>query len=261
MLNVFGLSAAQFETFLLVFIRVSAMLTIFPVFAAPQIPRLARFGLAGVISFIIYRTTTLQPMSGGFYEFGAAVLSQIVLGMVVGFVASLVFTGIQFAGEMLDLQIGFAVANVINPTTQQQVTIVGEFQLAIATLIFLMTDAHHLLLQGIAGSFTLLPLPYIQMDPSVGGHIVNFMDQAFQIVFKIAAPAAVSLFVVNVALAFMARVAPQMNVFVVGLPLQIGVGMIMLAVSLPLLTTVAPQLYADVAHQMDTVMRGMRPPG
>ena len=258
MVDIFGLSGAQFETFLLVFIRISAMLVIFPIFSAPQIPTLLRLGFAGLMSFIIYRAVPMAPMSGGVYELGVAVLSQIVLGMVVGFVAALVFTGIQFAGEVLDLQIGFAVANVINPTTQQQITIVGEFELALATLVFLITDAHHLLIQGIAGSFTLVPLPYINLDPSVAGNIVLFMDQAFQIVFKIAAPVAVSLFIVNVALAFMARVAPQMNVFVVGLPLQIGVGLIMMAVSLPLLMTVAPQLYDNVAHQMDAVMRGMR---
>lgn len=257
MVDVFGLTAQQFETFLLVFVRVSGMLFVFPVFSAPQIPVLLRLGLSTLLSFMIYRTIPAVSGITGIYDLAAGVLSQLVLGMVVGFVASLVFIGIQFAGELIDLQIGFAVANVINPTTQQQVTIIGEFQLALATLLFLVTDSHYFLLQGIAGSFHLAPLPFITLDPTVAGNIVGFLGQAFLIVFRIAAPVAVALFLTNVGLAFMARVAPQMNVFVVGFPIQIGVGLVMLAISVPLLGTVGPVLFQGVTQQMDAVIRGM----
>lgn len=259
MVDVFGLTAQQFETFLLVFTRVSAMLFVFPIFSAPQIPRMVRLGLGALIAFLIFRTVPVVSPVGTIYDLIAGVVSQLVLGMIVGFIASLTFAGIQFAGEIIDLQIGFAVANVISPTTQEQVTIIGEFQLTLATLVFLLTDAHHVLLQGIAGSFNLVPLPFITLDPSVASNAAIFLSQAFTIVFKIAAPVAVALFITNIALAFMARVAPQMNVMVVGLPIQIGVGLIMLGISIPLLGTVGPQLFSDVAHQMDAIMRGMRP--
>ena len=257
MFDVFGLTAQQFETFLLAFVRVSAMLFVFPVFSAQQIPLLLRLGFGTLLTFIIYHVIPPVTGIGGMYDLVAAVVSQLVLGMVVGFVASLVFTGIQFAGELIDLQIGFAVANVINPTTQQNVTIIGEFQLTLATLVFLITDSHHFLIQGIAGSFHLAPLPFITLDPSVAGNIVLFLGQAFLIVFRIAAPVAVALFITNIGLGLMARVAPQMNVFVVGFPIQIGVGMLMIAFSIPLIGTVGPQLFAGVAQQMDAVMRGM----
>ncbi len=78
-------------------------------------------------------------------------------------------SAIQFAGELIDLQIGFAVANVLNPQTQQNITIIGELQLAIATLIFLITNSHYLFIEGVAGSFNLVPLPFIHLDPSVDG--------------------------------------------------------------------------------------------
>ncbi|MDE2483189.1 MAG: flagellar biosynthetic protein FliR [bacterium] len=258
MVDLFGLSAAQFETFVLVFLRVSTMLFVFPVFSAPQIPSLVRLGFGLLISFLLYRSVPLVHLSPDLYGLVLAGASQVVLGIIVGFVAALVFTGIQFAGELIDLQIGFAVANVINPSTQQNITIIGEFQLAIATLIFLATDSHHLLIQGIAGSFGLVPLPFINLDPSVAGNVVLFFTQAFLIVFKIAAPVVFALFLTNVALAFMARVAPQMNVFVVGLPIQVGVGLVVMAFSIQLLGSVGPQLFASVAQQMDTIMRGMR---
>ncbi|MGZ3515728.1 MAG: flagellar biosynthetic protein FliR [Vulcanimicrobiaceae bacterium] len=255
--DVFGLSQAQFETFLLVLVRTASMIAVFPVFSASQIPRYVKVGLAMIISFVLYHVVPQVAPLHTIYELAVAVLSQVVLGLIVGFVAQLVFTGIQFAGQILDIQIGFAVANVINPTTQQQVTVLGEFELTLATIVFLVSDSHLLLLQGIGGSFNLVPLPYINLDPSVAGNLVTFFGQAFLIVFKIAAPASISLFLVNLAFGLMARVAPQMNVFVVGFPLQIGVGFAMLAISIPLLVGVAPQLFADVPHQLDAVMRGM----
>lgn len=256
--ELFHISQGQFETFLLIVVRVSSMLFVFPVFSAQQIPILARIGLAFLFGFILMHTVPAMAPLADVGELLAAVVSQVVLGVMVGFVAYLVFMGIQFAGEILDMQIGFAVANVINPTTQQQVTVIGELQLTLATLIFLMTDSHLVMLQGIGGSFHLVPLPFINLDPAILGNVMGFVQDAFLIVVKIAAPPAIALFLVNLALGLMARVAPQMNVFVVGFPLQVGVGLMMMAVSLPLLGYVEPQLFHGSASQMDTLMRSMR---
>ncbi len=258
MLDIFGITGAQFQTFFLIFVRVSTMLFVFPIFSAPQIPIQTRFGLGALISFLLLRTVpTLAPFTS-LVGLVIAILAQIALGAIVGYIASLVFAGIQFAGELIDLEIGYAIANVISPTTQQQVTIIGEFELALATLVFLATNSHLLLIAGIAGSFNLVPLPYIHMDPSLAGNVVGILASSFDIVFKIAAPAAIALFITNISLALMARVAPQMNVFVVGFPIQVTVGLITLAASLPLLATVGPQLFDQLSRQMDTVMRSLR---
>jgi flagellar biosynthesis protein FliR len=256
--DVFGVTVPQLETFFLILVRVFSMLAVFPIFSAPQIPRHVRFGLGALISFILFRIVPPVSLQPNFYELIAAIVAQVVLGVIIGFIASLVFVSVQFAGELIDLQIGFAVANVINPTSQQNITVIGEFELAIATLIFLATDSHHLLIQGIAGSFTLVPLPFINLDPSVMSNAVTFLSLALLNVFKIAAPPAAALFITNVALSFMARVAPQMNVFVIGFPMQIGIGLTVLALSLGLLGVVGPDIFHDVARQMDAVMRGLR---
>ena len=258
MLDIFGITAAQFQTFFLIFVRVSTMLFVFPIFSAPQIPLQTRFGFGALIAFLLFHTVpTLAPFTN-LVGLVIAIVAQIALGMIVGYIASLVFAGIQFAGELIDLEIGYAIANVISPTTQQQVTIIGEFELALATLVFLATNSHLLLIAGIAGSFNLVPLPYIHMDPSLAGNVVGILASSFDIVFKIAAPAAIALFITNISLALMARVAPQMNVFVVGFPIQVTVGLITLAASLPLLATVGPQLFDQLSRQMDTVMRSLR---
>jgi flagellar biosynthetic protein FliR len=257
--NMFGLSTGQFESLLLVLVRVSAMLALVPVFSQTQLPRLTRFGIGALLALIVART--LPPMAplGGLGELVVAILAQFFVGLVFGFVAFLLFTGIQFAGEIIDIQIGFAVVNIVNPLTSQSVTVIGEFQLALATLLYLAVDAHHVLLAGIVGSFTLVPLPFAGAPELVAGDVVRFFSQALFIVFQVAAPVAVALFLVNVMLGLMARVAPQMNVFIVGFPLQIGVGLVMLIVSLPLMGAVFPSLVDTSARQLDTVLRAMGP--
>ncbi len=258
MLDVFHLTTGRFETFMLVLIRVSVILFMLPVFSAPQVPRLVRLGLGLFISFAVFQTVpTIAALD--LAGFVTAVISQALVAFVFGYVSYLVFMGIQFAGEVLDLQVGFAVSNVINPLTQQQITVIGEFELAIATLLFLVTDSHLLLLQGIGGSFALVPLPFAGFGPSVVTSVGAFFAEAVLLVFKIAAPVSLAVFVVNVGLGLMARVAPQMNVFVVGFPLQIMVGLVMLIVCMPLLGAVLPDMFAEVPRHIDTVLRGMAP--
>jgi flagellar biosynthetic protein FliR len=257
--NLFGIGTAQFETTLLVLVRVTAMLSLVPIFSQTQIPQLLRFALGLVIAFVIVRTVPAMPPLHGLGELAVAIASQVFVGVVFGFVAFLLFTGIQFAGEIIDIQMGFAVVNIINPLTSQSVTVIGEFQLALASLLYLAADAHLALLAGIAQSFQLVPLPFAATPELVAGDVVRFFTQALFIVFQIAAPVAIALFLVNVMLGLMARVAPQMNVFVVGLPIQIIVGLVMIVVSMPLFGAVFPSLLDQSQHQLDTVLRAMRP--
>ncbi|MBV8751211.1 MAG: flagellar biosynthetic protein FliR [Candidatus Eremiobacteraeota bacterium] len=256
--NVFGLGTGQVETLFLVLVRVSAMLALVPIFSQTQIPQLVRFALGLMLAFVIARTVpAIAPVGLG--ELTVAVLSQVFVGLVFGFVAFLLFTGIQFAGEIIDIQIGFAVVNIINPLTAQNVTVIGELELALATLLYLAVDAHHALIAGIAGSFTLVPLPFAGAPELIAGDVMRFFAQSLFIVFQIAAPVAIALFLVNIMLGLMARVAPQMNVFVVGFPIQITIGLVMLIVSLPLLGTVFPSLVDTSVHQLDTILRAMGP--
>ena len=259
MMNLFGLSQAEIETFLLVFVRCTTIITLLPIFGATQIPALVRIGLGFLVSFVVFKSVPPMPVFTGLDQMFLAIISQLVVGLLFAFVTQMVFMGVQFAGQILDLQIGFAVANVINPTTQQQVTIIGELQLALATLIFLISDSHLAFFQGIGGSFQLLPLPWIQLSDPAQASIVTFFTQALLIVFRIAAPAAITMFIVSLSIAFLARVAPQMNVFVIGFPIQIMVGFTMLILTMPLLGYALPGLFGQVPRQLDTLMRSLAP--
>ena len=255
--NVFGYSPAQFETLLLVLVRLSAMLFVSPIFSNLQIPRLLRIGIALVLAFIVSRTIPAIAPLNGIGDLAVAIFAQVGIGLIFGYVAYLLFIGIQFAGEIIDVQVGFAVVNIINPLTSQSVTVIGEFQLALTSLLYLTVNAHHALIAGMASSFRLVPLPFVTLPDVVAGDVVRFFTQAMFIVFEIAAPVAVALFVVNVMLGMMARVAPQMNVFVIGFPLQIAAGLLLLIVTIPLLGAVFPSLAQQSNDNVATILRAM----
>jgi flagellar biosynthetic protein FliR len=258
--NLFGLTFAQFETFMLVLVRVSVILFMLPLFSATQVNRMVRFGLGLAVTFVVWHTVPpVAPLDLG--GLTAAVLSQALVGFIFGFTAFLVFVGIQFAGEVMDLQVGFSIVNVINPLTSQNVSVLGEFQLALASLIYLTANAHHALFRGLSGSFNLMPLPFAGVTPLLEHDIMGFFSQAFFMVFQIAAPIGIALFLTNIGLALMTRVAPQLNVFAVGFPLQIMIGLTMMIISLPLLEVVLPQVFSQTPREIDAVLRAMRAPG
>jgi flagellar biosynthetic protein FliR len=259
--SLFGLTVGQFETFLLVAVRTTFIIFLMPVFSSAQVPVQVRFGLGLLVSFIVWQVVPTMPPFAGIGPLTAAVASQALVGLVFGFIGGLVFTGIQFAGEILDITVGFSIVNVINPLTSQTVSVLGEFELALASFIYLIGNGHHYLFEGIAGSFSLVPLPFAVIQPGLENDVVGFFSLAMWLVFQIAAPIAISLFVVNVGLSLMARVAPQLNVFAVGFPLQILVGLTMIIVSLPLLVAVLPQVFAQTPGELDAVLRLMRSPG
>ncbi len=242
-------------------VRVSVILFMLPIFSSAQVNTLVRFGLGLAITFVVWSTVPPMPLLDGIGPLTAAVFSQAFIGFVFGFVAFLVFVGIQFAGEVMDIQVGFSIVNVINPLTSKNVSVLGEFQLALGSLIYLISNAHHFLFQGLAGSFTLLPLPYVTITPGLETDLTGFFGQAFFMVFQIAGPIGVALFLTNVGLALMARVAPQLNIFAVGFPLQIMIGLTMMMLSLPLLEDVLPQVFEQTPRELDAVLRAMRAPG
>ncbi|TAM57860.1 flagellar biosynthetic protein FliR [bacterium] len=258
MTSVFGIPPGTFETFLLVFVRTAVTLSLIPVIGGPQFPLQAKIALAGTIAFLVFKTMhPLVPLPS-LYALAGAVLAQVLIGVVIGYIAFLVFMAVQFAGEIVDLQIGFSIVNVVNPLSQQQVSVIGQFELIVASLLYLATDSHLLMIAGLADSFKTVPLPYVAFSGGMQQDLGVFIGQSFLLAIKIAAPVAAALFVTNLALGLMARVAPQINVFIVGFPLQIGVGLIMVALTLPLLGYLLPPAFSGIPQQVQTTLSTMR---
>jgi len=223
------------EGLLLVIGRTSGLFIISPVFSGRQIPIQIKIilviFLSGMIAFINPIMTEVLITNSGMFLIALGM--EVLIGYTLGFVAYVIFAGIQLAGQLMDMQMGFGIVNVIDPQSGTQVPLIGNFQYLLAIMIFLGVNGHHLLLRALNDSYQLVPV----LGTSYDGQILEFMMEMglymFVIGLKLAAPVVAALFMADLALGFVARTVPQMNVFVVGLPLKIGAGLLMVMMTLP----------------------------
>jgi flagellar biosynthetic protein FliR len=252
--DLFGLVQNQVGFFLLVFIRITGIFMMAPVFGSSNVQGYVKAGLALAISIIlfpvIYNAHVTIPDQLLPYVF--AVAGEFTVGLILGFVSSLVFSAIQMAGQILDTQIGFGMVNVIDPLSGQQVPLIGNFYYFLAILVFLATNGHHVLLTALFTSFKLVPVSGLVVQSGLTAFIVDLLGGMFVIAMKISLPVLVALLMTDVALGMLARTMPQLNIFVVGVPGKIIVGIFVLSLALPFyiffLELAFNAMYKDVYH-------------
>lgn len=226
----------QFHVFLLILLRVSALLMVAPVFGHRAFLARAKIGLAFMVSLIVFPLIGGEGLDvpHGIWPYAFMMVREIVMGVVLGFAVLLVFVGVQFAGQLVGLQMGYGIVNVIDPQSSEQVSIIGQFLNLLALLGLLTLNGHHMILTGLVKSFTAVPLGGVVFKEPVITKIIGLSGTVFIIALKISAPILVALFLVSVAMGILARTVPQMNVFIVGFPVQLAVGTLVLMLSLPL---------------------------
>lgn len=256
-MDIFNINLADYESFLFVFSRVAAIIMFAPILGSAQIPSRLKIGLALVFSVLIFsmvRTLPL-PQPKGLFDFGIFMATDAMIGLAIAFAMRLVFSAVQLAGTLVDFQMGFGVVNVIDPQTQAQVSITAQFQNILAVLIFLAADAHHMIIGAVVESFRLINPAQVDFANITPEFILKMFSSMFIIAVKIAAPIMAILFFLAVGLGLVARTVPQMNVFIVGFPLQIGVGLIMIALSMPFFSIIIQNEIAQLPAQLVGLMR------
>jgi len=161
-----------------------------------------------------------------------AVVRELSVGFVIGFAVSLIFVGLQLAGRLTGQVMGLGLANVINPFSESQVSIIGQFFFFFGVLIFLGLRGHHMLIEGLAGTFATIPVGGAVFRQGIIDLMVQLLGDSFILAIKVAAPMLVALFVTMLALGFIARTVPQLNILIVGFPVSIIVGLVLIALSL-----------------------------
>lgn len=246
----------SFSGFLLVLVRVSSFFVTMPIFAHRSVPVMHRLGLSFFLAWIMYYTIDIPEfeIDGTYY---ILIIKEALVGLMIGFVAYMLLTAIQIAGGFIDFQMGLAIANVIDPQTGVQSPLVGQYLYTCALLFLLATNGHHLLLDGIFYSYQFIPIDqlFIRFDnENLLQFVVKSFNQAFIIAFQMAIPVVGSLFIVDVALGILARTFPQLNIFVVGIPIKILVSFIVLLIVMGITMTVVGQLFEYTLYIMRELM-------
>ncbi|MFH2054992.1 MAG: flagellar biosynthetic protein FliR [bacterium] len=254
-----GLTQDNVLIYLLTTFRVAGLFAIAPVLGHRLVPVQVRIPLTLLLAYFLFSYTGSVPIELGesLWPLAGLALREFGFGVLLGFLFQILFLGVQFGGGVIGYQIGFALVNVIDPSTSTNVSIISQMKLLIATLVFLLINGHHVVLQALFESFKLVPLGQISLNTLAAEGIVRFAGETFIIGVKLAAPVVVTLFVTDLCLGILARTMPQMNVFIVGFPLKIGVGLFILATTLPLFGYVFTKLFDSTSIEVMQITRGL----
>lgn len=240
--------------FMLYFCRIASFFVVAPVFSARNVPAHFKIGIAffvTLMSFTIVGNSSPIPLDSLYL---LSVFREILVGVLLGFVAYLFFTAIQIAGSFIDIQMGFGIANVIDPMTGASSPVMGNLKYIIATLLFLSLNGHHLLLKAIMESYEWIPLSNDLFTKLYSGQMAEFMLKTFSTVFslsfQISAPFIAAFFLTDVGLGLLARVAPQFNIFVIGMPLKVLVGFMLLVLLFPGYQFIFKDLFTSMLDSM-----------
>ena len=260
MLDFFELLQSSVAVFLLMLTRVSGIFVAAPFFGSMNIPVYFRAGAAFAMTLLLFPVVNdmgivMAPPTVIMY--GYYVLSELFIGWLIGFVAYMVLSAINMAGKVMDMQVGFAVVNVMDPTSGQQVPLIGSFLYNLTIIVLLVTDGHHMIISALMESFRVVPMLELSPDQSLPMLIAKLTTGIFLTGMKIAMPLTFAILLTNVGLGILARTMPQLNIFVVGLPLQIMIGMTTLLMLLPFyvmyLDVIFDAVYGNISLALKTL--------
>jgi len=253
------ISLPQILLFLFIFLRVTAMTLTVPVFDTRNIPATFKVGLCFAITLVLYPITRLDPISTmpSLIPLVIGIAGEILIGVIIGYMIRLVFTAIQLAGELVAFQMGFSVANVIDPMSNAQVPVISQMIYMFAILIFLTTNAHHWVIRALVESFTLIPPYGFHASGGLMARFTQAADNLFVTAVRVGAPVIVALLLVSLGLGLVGRTVPQMNVFMVATPVNILIGFFFLSLSLPMMLTFLTQLMGGLGKELVQIMKLM----
>jgi len=260
----FNALIADGQIFLLVFARIIAMMLITPIMSSTAFPAPARAGLAFFTAMAVFPMAKalnfIIPDYGLLYA--VLVVGEVLIGIIMGFIIILVFTVFQIAGQMFSVQMGFGASQVYDPLSQIQIPLLGQFLNLIAMLVFLVTGGmKKIFLTGIYRSFSVVKASdlFAQQDMLVS-YFTGILGNLFEQSIIIAIPIMGTLILLSVTMGLLAKAAPQMNLLMVGFPIQISVGFIMMLAAMPFLiekfTIIIDSGFEQILTILDSAYRG-----
>lgn len=252
-----------FELWGLSIARVMGVFIQGPIFGSKHITMKARVAMAIVIATALFpNLPTPQNFHYNLAEHLLIIFVNVMIGLVIGWVSYLTMTTVQFAGELIDVQLGLSIAASFDPSAGGTVNLLRRFHFYVAMLVYLMIDGHHSLITAIYRSFEAVPIDSKTFLTGTLVHEIIWLTNDLLLVgIQIAAPALAALFIVQMALGLVARASPQMNVFMLAFPVNITVGTALLAVSMPQLTKKLIWMFNDNYHTVIKFIVYMKPGG
>ncbi len=244
-------SIDNFEIFLFVLVRITGFIFTAPFFSLRNVPVRVKTGLSIFLTAILFYSVPYStPEYTGVIEFAMLIAKEALAGAIMGLFANIAHHILAFAGQIIDMEIGFSMVNVMDPVTSVQTTITANLYGYLVLLIMLITNLHHYFLKAVIDSFQIIGIGKAQLDPQAYLVMIQFITDYFIIGFRIVLPIFAAILVVNAILGILAKIAPQMNMFVIGMQLKIFVGLVVLAMIMELIPSVADFIFNKMREML-----------
>lgn len=249
----------DFITVFFIFLRASGLFFTAPFFSENVIPVLAKIFISMIVAYIVF--FFVKPFEFN-YDQGLLMLAligikEILIGMIIGFSLNFIFYGINFAGSLIGFDLGLSMAAVFDPNSEIESNIIGRILFFASLLIFILINGHHYIVRAVSLSYQLIPIGELKFTDSLLTLMIKLSAGVFAIAIKIAAPILVSFFLLYIGMGIMSRMIPQMQIFFVVQPLQIGLGIFLLVVFLPVLFFVIKGLLGSLEESILNLIRAM----
>lgn len=246
----------QITVGLLILLRISALVIFMPMLGHKLIPSQVKIGIIVLLTVLIYPivadSVTLIPLDP--VAFAAIAMQEILIAGALALFGQLIFASAQFAGQIMSFQMGMTVANVFDPVTNSQQSVLSQVGLTIAMLLWVSVGAHHIFISALIDSFRLFPIDQPWSFPGLLA-LTDAASQMFVLSLKIAAPIMLLLTFVYIALGLLSRAVPQIQVFFVSFPLTVGLGLLAFAFSMPAFVYLIHNAFESLSMQVPLFLR------
>ena len=258
------INAQNIEYFFLVFIRVFTIIVFLPVIGYENIDIRVRLLFSMLTAIICFPLAMhgAAPSDGSLAMFTAFAANEVLIGLIIGFIPLFLFAGFEFAGELIGMQMGLSMMSYFDPTTNMNISTVARLKYILLMLIFLLIGGHIFFIEAIGKSFEIIRLG----EPAFSGFagivqiVLTNIKEIYVIGFKAGAPVVAALFLIEAGLGLVSKTVPQMNIFLVGVPLKILVGLAMLLVIIGYVINLFTGYWAQIQGDMLDVINLLKSP-
>jgi flagellar biosynthetic protein FliR len=248
------------QLFALVVVRVTSFFFNMPIFGGQYIPNTVKIGAGVGLALVIFPLVpqAVVPSEAPLLmDFGVFILKEFLVGVTTGFMVSIFILGIRFTGILIGQNMGLMMANVVDPESNMQVSILEQIHYLVFLFVFLSLNGHLTIVRCIVDSYSMIPIGGFNFHSDIIIMIVNTLSKMFKIGFNIAMPVFGALMIVTVLLGFVAKVAQKVQVMLLSFPLRIIVGIIILSLAFPMMMEIFFNTFEEIKLEMYKIMQTM----
>ena len=250
----------QLEFYLLIVVRISTLVATAPILNIRNVPRKVKVGLAVFLSVIEIALMEYVPLSyTGVLGYAVLVTKEALTGALIGLASGFCIYIIDFSGHLIDMEIGFSMVTLFDPATQTQTSISGVFLNQLIMLVMLVSNLHLYIIRTIYDSFEVIPLGGAVVTGNLYLVYMEYMVNYFIIGFRVVLPVFASILIINIVLGVLAKVAPQMNMFSIGMQLKVTTGLVVLTVLVTMLPGIGDFLFAQMSDLTSAMVKALTP--